>query len=68
MGLETFCIFLVDYFLIIILNSVNLTEEVAVKCECQQCGYKWKSRIKQPKACPKCKRYDWAKRQEASCQ
>lgn len=30
-----------------------------MKCECRKCGYKWESRIGEPKACPKCKRYDW---------
>ena len=28
---------------------------------CQQCGYEWPAgkRVKIPKACPRCKRYDW---------
>lgn len=28
---------------------------------CQLCGYKWLSRIKSPKTCPRCKRYDYSK-------
>jgi len=30
--------------------------------KCAKCGYEWKSRLKvimKPKACPRCKRYDW---------
>lgn len=27
--------------------------------KCRLCGYEWEPRIKQPKACPRCKRYDW---------
>jgi len=31
-----------------------------MKCKCSKCGYVWLSRIEQkPKACPKCKRYNW---------
>lgn len=26
---------------------------------CEQCGHQWESRKGKPKACPKCKRYDW---------
>lgn len=26
---------------------------------CNQCGSAWKSRIKSPVQCPRCKRYDW---------
>jgi hypothetical protein len=32
-----------------------------MKCECKLCSHKWESRTDQPKACPKCKRYDWEK-------
>ena len=28
-------------------------------CKCKQCGYEWTPRMKIPKACPSCKRYDW---------
>jgi len=31
-----------------------------IKCTCQKCGHKWESRVSDPKACPNCKRYDWA--------
>ena len=27
--------------------------------QCLKCGWKWKARKKVPRACPKCKRYDW---------
>ncbi len=27
--------------------------------ECLICGYKWRSRLEEPKACPRCKRLDW---------
>ena len=29
--------------------------------ECKRCGYEWKSKMEEPKCCPKCKRYDWNK-------
>lgn len=32
---------------------------------CGICGYEWQPRHnKKPKSCPKCKRYDWAKKQK----
>ena len=31
--------------------------------KCQQCNYQWESRTKQPKQCPRCKRYDWDKKE-----
>lgn len=37
------------------------------KCTCKKCGYEWMSRVKNPKACPYCKQYDWdrkSKREE----
>jgi hypothetical protein len=27
--------------------------------KCRICGYRWEPRRKEPKACPRCKRYDW---------
>jgi hypothetical protein len=27
--------------------------------KCRICGYQWEPRGKEPKACPRCKRYDW---------
>lgn len=30
-----------------------------MKNKCKLCGYEWKGREDNPKACPKCKRYDW---------
>lgn len=26
--------------------------------KCAKCGFEWKSRVANPRACPKCKRYD----------
>jgi len=25
--------------------------------KCESCGYEWEPRVKDPKACPRCKRY-----------
>lgn len=30
-----------------------------MKKHCNQCGLDWDSRIEKPRACPRCKRYDW---------
>ena len=30
-----------------------------MECKCNQCGYVWLARVKNPKACPECKRRDW---------
>jgi len=27
--------------------------------KCKKCGHEWTGKIAEPKACPKCKRYDW---------
>jgi len=35
-----------------------------MKLKCLVCGYKWEPRIKLPKQCPRCKRYDWNKEKE----
>ena len=33
--------------------------------KCQKCEYEWKSRKEDnPKACPRCKRNDWNKKEE----
>ena len=29
------------------------------KIKCGKCEYEWSSRTKEPKACPRCKRYDY---------
>jgi predicted Zn-ribbon and HTH transcriptional regulator len=29
------------------------------KNKCKRCGYEWKSMVKKPKSCPKCKSYFW---------
>ena len=31
--------------------------------KCKKCGYEWITRVDNPKACPKCKSYDWDKEQ-----
>ena len=28
---------------------------------CKQCGHKWSPRVANPRACPKCKSYEWNK-------
>lgn len=33
------------------------------QCKCK-CGYEWKSKVEEPKSCPKCKRYDWKEVEE----
>ena len=32
------------------------------KKKCNQCGFEWIARLKEPRACPNCKRYDWNKK------
>ena len=32
--------------------------------KCLLCGYEWDSKIDNPKCCPKCKRYDWNKKEK----
>jgi len=32
-----------------------------MKCKCKKCGHTWESRTDEPKACPRCKRYDYDK-------
>lgn len=27
--------------------------------KCKRCGYQWKSELKRPKTCPRCKSYFW---------
>ena len=34
------------------------------ECKCSKCGHKWDSRVGKPAACPKCKRYDWDKKEK----
>ena len=29
--------------------------------KCQRCGHEWEARVKVPRSCPRCKRYDWDK-------
>lgn len=36
-------------------------EEVERKPKCDECGYEWVPRVGDPKACPRCKSYDWNK-------
>jgi len=33
--------------------------KLKIKHNCHICGYKWSSKLTTPKACPKCKRYDY---------
>jgi predicted Zn-ribbon and HTH transcriptional regulator len=32
------------------------------KCICKLCGHTWLARVEKPKACPRCKRFDWEKK------
>ena len=58
---------LVDVFILIVNTGVAMRENnttkggkvKATECKCKQCGYTWEARKKLPKACPRCKRYDW---------
>ena len=29
------------------------------KVKCEKCGLEWTPKVKKPRACPKCKSYDW---------
>ena len=33
--------------------------EIKNKLKCSKCEHEWEARKKEPKACPKCKRYDY---------
>jgi predicted Zn-ribbon and HTH transcriptional regulator len=35
-----------------------------MKCQCSKCGHVWDSRADKPLACPKCKRYDWERKDD----
>lgn len=32
-----------------------------MKCKCKKCGFDWDSVVDSPRACPRCKSYDWRK-------
>jgi len=34
------------------------------KTKCNLCGFEWIPRTENPISCPKCKRYDWKKKEE----
>ena len=34
-------------------------DKIFIELNCNQCNYKWYSRTKIPKQCPRCKRYDY---------
>lgn len=34
-----------------------------MKNKCQKCEHEWDSRTEEPKACPRCKQYDWKKKE-----
>lgn len=34
-------------------------EDQGQECICRKCGYRWISRVKNPKACTRCKSYAW---------
>ena len=31
--------------------------------KCKLCNYEWESKVEIPKQCPRCKRYDWDKKE-----
>ena len=42
-------------------------KEITIKvkqCTCDICGKEWITKKEKPLSCPKCKRYDWDKKQE----
>ena len=38
-------------------NIKNMDMKMIINVKCKYCGYGWKSRTKNPKSCPLCKRY-----------
>lgn len=34
--------------------------------KCNLCGYEWKRSVNTPKQCPRCKRYDYERKVDAS--
>ena len=36
-------------------------ESMGKICKCKFCGFKWEARVPNPKACSRCKRYDFDK-------
>lgn len=40
---------------------MNSKRQNMKKHKCERCGYEWMSKLEKPKACPRCKRYDWHK-------
>jgi hypothetical protein len=30
-----------------------------MKCKCKRCGFSWESVVDEPRACPRCKSYEW---------
>lgn len=38
-------------------NGINGKRKMNHRCNL--CGYEWRSLLEKPKACPKCKRYDY---------
>ena len=38
----------------------------APKLTCRLCGHEWEPRVPEPVSCPRCHRYDWKEKREAS--
>jgi predicted Zn-ribbon and HTH transcriptional regulator len=38
-------------------------EVMKTNYKCRKCGHKWASRVEKPITCPKCKRYDYDKKE-----
>jgi hypothetical protein len=37
-----------------------------MKFKCKKCGYNWESKVKEPKQCTRCKRFDYFKKNDQS--
>lgn len=45
---------------------INMRTDAQQTNTCSLCDHEWVSRVEKPKACPKCKRYNWQDEKEKS--
>ena len=45
--------------IIIIVLVIMTTEKILELNRCRFCSFQWHGRVKNPRACPACKRYHW---------